>query len=251
MTIAYFVAWMMVFMRTLGVILQLPIMTERPLPIMVRVGLCVCIATLLAGIVPAAPVPFGLWDLVKAIGGEVMLGLALGFVGRMVFAAVEMAGRIMTTEIGLSATPGMGVPEPSSEPVAALLNTFAVVLFFMFGGHLMMLSALARSFVLAPAGHPALSPDAGETMIAATSQMLELGLRLAAPFIAMNFLVTVAFSVLGRVVPKMNVFVMSFSVRVVAGLTLLSSAGALVARYLDTEFGDTALRMLHLLPVGK
>lgn len=247
MTLGYFVAWMMVFLRTLGVILQLPLITERPLPIMARLGICVCIATLLAGIVPSAPVPLGLFDLMVAAGGEVLLGLALGFVGRMVFSAVEMAGRIMTTEIGLSATPGMGVPAPSQEPVASMLLTFAVVLFFMFGGHLMMLSALSRSFSLAPAGHPLIAPDAGETMIGATSQMLELGVRLAAPFIAMNFLITLAFSVLGRVVPKMNVFVMSFGVRVIVGMSLLGSAGALVSRYLYTEFGDTAVRMLHLL----
>lgn len=247
MSLDYFVAWLMVFMRTLGVILQLPIISERPLPVLPRLGICVCIATLLAGIVPAAPVPFGLVDLLVAVGGEVMLGLALGFVGKMVFSAIEMAGRIMTTEIGLSATPGMGVPEPSQEPVASMLTTFAIVLFFMFGGHLMMLSALSRSFSIAAAGHPMLSPDAGETMIGATSRMLELGVRLAAPFIAMNFLITLAFSILGRVVPKMNVFIMSFGVRVIVGMTLLGSAGALVSRYLYTEFGDTALRMLHLL----
>ena len=69
MTVDYFITWMMVFMRTLGVILQLPIMTERPLPIMPRLGICVCIATLLAGIVPAAPVPIDLFALV-ASGSE-------------------------------------------------------------------------------------------------------------------------------------------------------------------------------------
>jgi flagellar biosynthetic protein FliR len=250
MTLSYLLTWMMVFMRTLGVILQLPIVSGRPLPVIVRVGLCFCIATLLAGVVPAGDVPRSLGDLLFAIGGEVLLGLALGFIGRMAFSAVEMAGRIISTEIGLTATPGMGVPEPSTEPVASMLSTFAIVLFFMFGGHLMMLSALSRSFVLMHAGGPGLAPDAAESMIRATSQMIELGVRLAAPFIAMNFLVTLAFSVMGRVVPKMNVFVISFSLRVIAGFTLLSSAGALLARYLYIEFGDTPLRMLHLV-VGR
>lgn len=247
MTLAYLVTWMMVFLRTLGVILQLPVVAGRPIPVMARVGICVCIATLLAGVVPAAQIPVTLWSLAIAAAGEVLVGLALGFIARMVFGAVEMAGRIISTEIGLAAAPGMGVPEPSSEPVAAMLSTFAVVLFFIFGGHLMMLSALGRSFDLVLTGQPALTPAAGDSMIRATSHLIELGMRIAAPFIAMNFLVTLSFSALGRVVPKMNPFVVSFSMKLLVGFTLLSTAGALIARYLYTEFGELPVRMLQLL----
>jgi flagellar biosynthetic protein FliR len=238
---------MMVFLRTMGVILQLPVVAGRPIPMLARGGICVCLATLIAGIVPSAAVPDTMWALLLATAGEVLVGLALGFVARLAFAAVEMAGRIITSEIGLSATPGMGVPEPSTEPMAALLSTFAVVLFFLFGGHLMMIAALTRSFDLVAAGRAALAPDAGDSMIRATSHLLELGLRLAAPFIAMNYLVTLAFAALGRVVPKMNPFVVSFSMKSIAGFTLLSSAGALIASYLYTEFNDTPVRMLQVI----
>jgi flagellar biosynthetic protein FliR len=119
MTLEYIVTWMMVFLRTLGVILQLPILAGRPLPAMLRVGLCVCLATLMAGLVTPGPIPTTMWGLLGATVIEVLVGLSLGFVGRMSFAAVEMAGRIITSEVGMSAAPGMGVPEPANEPLAA------------------------------------------------------------------------------------------------------------------------------------
>ncbi len=248
MTLGYLYTWLMIFLRATGVVVQLPQLVGRTAPIMVRMGLATCLATLLAGVVPEVPMPGDYAGLILACAGEIAMGLALGFVGQMTFAAVELAGRIISSEIGLSVAPGMPGPELGAEPLVNFISAFAIVLFFLFSGHLMVLSAFVRSFSLALPGAARFGPGAAELVIVSASRVIELGVRMAAPFIALNFLITLAFSVLGRAVPRMSVFILSASVRSIGGLALCSGAGALIARYLFVEFSDLPLKLLQLLP---
>jgi flagellar biosynthesis protein FliR len=250
MSAALLFCWLMVGLRGLGVIMLFPTLGSQQLPAVVRVALSFAVASLVYTFVPHSEVvPRDLFQLFVRIVAEVVLGLAMGFVGRMTFSTVETAGRLMNEQIGLGGMPGIDTPRASQEPLAALLMMFAALIFFLSNAHYGCLAAFVRSFDLAPAGAAAFGNLSGDAIIKSTGHVIELGFRISAPFIALNFLVNLAFSVLSRAVPKMNVFVISFSLRLILGLALLGSAGMLMARYLWEDFGMLPARMLQLLPL--
>jgi flagellar biosynthetic protein FliR len=136
---------------------------------------------------------------------------------------------------------------PSQEPLPAFVGLFGGLLFFLMHAQESVLAAFARSFVLAPAGVGGFSAAAGPTLVTAVARLLELAVRMAAPFIALNFVITLGFSILGRAVPKMNVFVVSYAMRSMLGLLLLAGAGGLIARYLSGAFNELPWQMLRLV----
>ncbi len=247
MTVGSALAWVMISLRAGGLLIIIPTVGNKPLPATVKVAFTMALATLLSPLVPVDTVGLtNLGTLVLAAVGEVGLGLALGWVGKFVFAAVEMAGRVITNEIGLRGAPGFDAPRPDQEPLAAAMMFLAGMLFFMFGAHHVVLAAFARTFDLMPAGAGMLGPLSPETMIQGTGHVIELGLRMAAPFIAFNFLVTMAFSILSKAVPKMNVFILSFPMKILGGLMLFGGFGMLLGRYLAVEFDRLPELLLDL-----
>ncbi len=236
-------------LRAVGIVAALPTLAGRALPAVVRVTLAVSMGALLAGLSPAAsiPPPASLAGLAVASINELLLGLAMGLVVRILLSAAELAGRIIAGEVGLIAVPGFDAPVPAQEPLPSFMGLFAGVLFFLLHAHEGVLAAYARSFDIAPAGTGRLSGAAAETLVGAVVALLELALRMAAPFIALNFVITAGFAILGRAVPKMNVFIVSMSLRALLGIALFGGAGALFARYLEGEFDRLPWRMLELV----
>ncbi len=245
-----YLAALMGSLRALGIVMVLPLPGGRGLPTPLRAALSFLLGGALASAVPLSPTgpaSSGTTDLALAAVHEVLLGLAMGLTGRIVLSAAELAGRVIAGEVGLNAAPGFDVPVPAQEPLPSFTGLFAGLLFFTTHAHEGVLTAFARSFEIAPAGLGGLAPGAAATLTGAVAALLELALRIAAPFIALNFVITLGFAILGRAVPKMNVFIVSYALRSMMGFSLLAGAGALIARYLAGAFEQLPWTMLELV----
>ena len=164
---------------------------------------------------------------------EVCIGLLLAMSVRMIFFAVELAGYLISYEIGLMASNSVNPLLGSSDAtITTLLFYFSMLVFFVSGIHYDVLKAFIMSFEILPIGSFLLSINPMSQFVGEVSRVFLIGTLMAAPFIALNFLVNVTFAVLGKAVPKMNVFMTSFSVRILGGMVLLVAALLLITSYI-------------------
>jgi len=246
---------MCVFVRAGALLSVFPLFSSRNFPIQVRLALGASLAFLVAPTLTPAPVAgLSLGAAITLIAGEVGIGLVLGFASRMVFYAIDFAGGIIATEIGLTFSPNMNpFSNVQQDSPGLVLYFLAAMLMLSLDLHHWLLVAFQRTYQFLPIGHAGLREALLEDILRRASGIFLLAVQLAAPIIAVSFLMSLIFSVLGRAVPQMNVFVESFSFRLLIGLGVFGLTLNLMAQHLLNylrRLPDDLLRVAQLLNVG-
>jgi flagellar biosynthetic protein FliR len=157
---------------------------------------------------------------------ECIVGILVGFVGYFLFAFVEFGAEIINREIGLNAMPIIdpGSGEYTTELTQVIVMTFSVM-FLVVGGHVYLYHAIQQSFIFIPLG--GLHYDAQGMAVAATALVAEsimYGFRLAAPVFVCMLLMGIALGFMSRIMPQMNVWIISVPLKVFVGIgTLIAS----------------------------
>ncbi len=225
--------WLLVFLRVGALLAVFPLFSMSNVPVQIRVALGALLALLIVAAVPALPQqPASFAALVFLMGKEVAAGLLLGFVSRLIFYTLEMAGNIIATELGLNSGAMLNpFSNARSEVPGIILFYLGALIFLSLNMHHWLLVAVQKSYLLLPIGGARLHPALFQDIVGRTSQLFVLGLLMAAPVMAVSFLVNLVFSVIGRAVPQMNVFVESFSFRALAGLAVFGLTLNLIAQH--------------------
>ena len=214
--------WLMVFLRASSMLAVFPIFSARNFPTQLRLALGALLALMVAATMPADAVQASdFWGLAGQMAVEVGLGLLIGFVSRMVFFALEIVGSIISTEIGLSIPPGFNpLDEMQMTAASSMLYYLAAVLWLTMDMHHWMLIAFKKTYLYVPIGAAHLSQALVTDMITRTAGIFVIALQMSAPLLAVSFIISLIFAVLGRAVPQMNVFAESFAVRPLVGLSV-------------------------------
>jgi flagellar biosynthetic protein FliR len=208
------------FLRVLALFGAMPVLAQRSVPMRLRVALAFLIALCAQGSLPEMPlVALDSATAFLIVVQQLLIGLALGFAARVVFAAIEFAGELVGLQMGLNFA---GFFDPATGGQTTAVSRFYTVtvslLFIVINGHLLLVAAVVQSFQAFPVG-----PEPFAFLRAVQPQLwgaeiFRLGLWIALPMIAMLMFVNLVLGVVSRVAQQMNVFAIGFPITLSIGL---------------------------------
>ncbi|WOB09828.1 flagellar biosynthetic protein FliR [Piscinibacter gummiphilus] len=208
------------FLRTLALFTTIPVLSQRQVPMRIRVALAFLITVCAQASLPAMPViQLNSAVAVLVVIQQVLVGLTLGFAARIVFAAIEFAGELVGLQMGLNYA---GFFDPSTggagTAVGRFFGTTVAWLFIVINGHLLIIMALVGSFNAFP-----VSPEPFaflRTLQPHTwgAEVFQLGLWIALPMVTMLLFVNLVLGVISRVSQQMNIFAIGFPITLAVGL---------------------------------
>jgi flagellar biosynthesis protein FliR len=208
--------------RVSGMIIVAPLGWTQA-PNRVKAALVVLLTLASHGELGTTPVIDGpLEGLAFRAAGEMALGVAIGFVPRLIVAAVEMAGEQIGPMMGLGVAQ---IFDPSSHAsqnlVTSILRNLAVLLSCLVGLHRVVIGAVIGSFRVVPAGTIQSSSNLTELVLALSEGAIVTGVKLAIPLLAVLLVTQVALAFVSRAAPAMQVFSIGFAVTLAVGALVL------------------------------
>ncbi len=218
--------------RILGVMALAPLYNNGDIPAPIKIGLSFLLALIVAPAVPAvaAADPMSMTGLL-ILAQQMVIGLGLGLVMRMAFAAAEMAGTITGLTMGLGFATFF---DPQSEGQSSAISQFFALLMIMIylaaNLHLVVLSTLVDSFQTMPISTHAFEGNSLQLLAAWGGRIFSSGLQLSLPLVAALLITNLALGILTRAAPQLNLFGIGFPVTMSVGFVMI----ALTLPYMTT-----------------
>jgi flagellar biosynthetic protein FliR len=199
-----------------------PIFGAQFVPPRERLLLACAVTFIVAPLVPAPQVaPFSLAGFIVT-AHQVIIGVAMGFTLQLVFDALAMGGQLLSNSMGLGFAFNVDPLRGASTPVIGTLYMLLVTLTFLaLDGHLMLIEVLVDGFTSMPVGEAGFNSTSMWNMASWGSELFAGSLMVALPGMAALLVVNVAFGVMSRAAPTLNLFAIGFPISLIFGLIII------------------------------
>jgi flagellar biosynthetic protein FliR len=218
--------FLLVLFRVTGVMMFAPVFGSAMAPVPVKIFLSLVLSLLFFPLVQSqgAPVPMDATLLVLGVAWELAVGILIGFAAALLFAGVQFGGHLIDQELGILQA---NLLDPMLNEQISIVGQFKVLLatlvYLLINGHHLLIAAVSDSFRAVPL--MGLKFSQGVALHLSDTLMRDvfrMGVEIAAPALVTLFLVTIAMAFMARTAPEMNIFALSFSLRIAVGVLVVA-----------------------------
>lgn len=231
--------------RIFGLFLSVPVLSDRSIPQMIKlvlalwIGLLLGMATPMPSDIPQIPLVF-----VIALVNELFVGFLTGFICRIIFVGIEMAGAMMDMQMGLSVAatfdPANGGQVTIMERIMFTLATFLVL---ATNTHHLFLVSIYESFKVIPVAHFVEYQGILQQLGSLASKLFMTALDLSIPLLIIIFLLDFSLGLLARLAPQVNVFFLGFQIKPMLGLWIFVFIIPVLANDISNIFNETMVEI--------
>lgn len=217
-------SYLVVFTRIGAVMMVVPGLGDRAVPVRFRLILALVIAfTAGMSIFPSVPdMPEQPLQLLRIIGGEAIIGLGIGLLVRLAFSGLHLAGTVISFQTSLAYARNFDPTQGSQGSViGSLLAMLGITLVFVTNMHHLMIMAAINSYTLFPLGAPIPIEDFTSYAVSTVSGAFVIGIQMSAPFIVYGLTFYLAIGILAKLIPQVQIFFVAMPANIIAGFLLL------------------------------
>ena len=237
-------------LRVSGLMLFAPFFSHSVIPPRIKIALVIAITAVLYPMYSGRVAPFPVAQWPALVGGEVLVGVAMGLSANAVIEAAQLAGQVLSVQMGYSL---VNILDPNTQvenPVIAFFHqSVALLIFLSLGVHRWLLRSIAVSFDYLPPGTAIFTPVLSRALLHEGAIVLELGMQIAAPVLAATLLADIVLGLLGKASPQMPLMLLGPAIKSMLGVVLLGITVSfwprLFARYFSQSIAYTE-QLLHL-----
>ncbi|WP_251978172.1 flagellar biosynthetic protein FliR [Salinicola avicenniae] len=228
-TYAQWQGWLQLFfwptLRILAFTMASPLWSMPSLPRQVRVLFGVGIAVAIAPALPAMPtIPIVSLEGLGLMVQQILIGVAMGLVLRIMIAVVLTAGEFISMQMGLGfATFYQPDSGTNTMVLSRILEMFTLLMFLAMNGHLIALEILAWSFEMLPIGTTSIDASFAETLARWGGTIFTSGMLMAVPIMTALLMINLSLGILNRASPQLSIFSVGFPMTLTAGLVLMTA----------------------------
>ena len=224
-SVSNIILFMAILTRLSGLFATAPLISTYPIPMQAKAWLAALIAFILFPIVQyntTFVVPNSVPALTMILLKEYAIGYAIGFCANLLFIGIELGVNTFTIQMGLSADQALNPTSGGNSPVITQAFTYlASMMFIALGAHQWLFAAIYNSFKSMPIGYEIIfSPGIVEQIILVTGQIFSVGLGIALPIFGILFITDVLLGFTSKMMPQMNIFMVSLPLKIYLGLLL-------------------------------